>query len=205
MKKTKHNLAAAISYAFSKKTYGSLKSVKIHGGGIQGSHVTPFFPDRRVKYFNLQHFDPDKTNRAATFLSSWLELAVWLYWSFVGKSKFVLCRSHQRLPLTRWLATAFSLHLFLSFFFFVNLPSLVCVCVSACVVEATLQVLITTSLPLAIGLGAPWHLPSLWHCIQHRLASSLANYQSSAVDLPLSSSAVWKPVICLLPKVQRAG
>lgn len=70
MKKTKHNLAAAISYAFSKKTYGSLKSVKIHGGGIQGSHVTPFFPDRRVKYFNLQHFDSDKTNRAATFLLS---------------------------------------------------------------------------------------------------------------------------------------
>lgn len=53
--------------------------------------------------------------------------------------------------------------------------------------------------------GAPRHPPSLWLGIQHMLASPLANYPSTEVNLPQNTSADRKPVILSLSQVQSAG
>lgn len=71
-------------------------------------------------------------------------------------------------------------------------------------VGASLQILITTAHLLASGPGAPRHPPSSSLGIQHKLASPLANYPSTAVNLPQSTRAVRKPVIFSLPLVQSA-
>lgn len=64
----------------------------------------------------------------------------------------------------------------------------ICMCVS--VVESSLQILITTRIPLASVPGAPRHRPSSWLGVRHKLAFPLANRLCAAVDLPQRTSAV---------------
>ncbi|XP_037834879.1 F-box/WD repeat-containing protein 8 isoform X2 [Kryptolebias marmoratus] len=70
------------------------------------------------------------------------------------------------------------------------------VCVQhVCVAEARFQILVATCLRLVSEPTSPRQPPSSWLCIRHELASTLANYSPTAVDLPQSTSAARKPVV----------
>lgn len=144
------------------KTYASLKSVKIHGDGIQECHLAPSFPQR---------------NETFSFAAFWLltpthchvldSIRIFLFYLLACFIMYLVALSSSS-PL-----------------FVAVISGSICMCVR--VVESSLQILITARLLLASVLGVPRHRPSSWLGFRHKLVFLLANHPSAAVDLPQST------------------